>query len=404
MKFDSHHRMSKDEVIAFVLANTKIFNSTKNLKCEEIGDGNINYIYRIYDEKTSQSIILKQADNQTRVRPDSYLNPNRSTREAEVLNLEYSFAPSFVPIVLHHDKIMATIIMEDIGSYSNLKKELINGQTFKAFGKMIAEFIVNTCLPLSDIVIGYEKKMELASKFYNPDLCKISQNLVFTDPYTNARKRNILFEANKEFLEEKFYKNKDLHKEVAKLKEKFNNYQQSLIHGDLHSGSIFVKNEKYLSIKVIDPEFAFYGPIAYDLGNILAHLTFAEKYWEVANDSLVSNYSEAKKNKFLKWVEKTKKELLEEFSKQAKIFLDKNITDPLYKNKDFINEYVENIRIDAISFCGTELNRRVIGSAKTQEITSINDAKLRVKLEKSIVNDAIKMILKPKSILKKILS
>ena len=33
------------------------------------------------------------------------------------------------------------------------------------------------------------------------------------------------------------------------------NYSQSLIHGDLHSGSIFI-NEK--GIKIIDPEFSFY--------------------------------------------------------------------------------------------------------------------------------------------------
>lgn len=47
------------------------------------------------------------------------------------------------------------------------------------------------------------------------------------------------------------------------------NNAQALIHGDLHSGSIFI-NEK--GIKVIDPEFAFYGPMGYDIGNVIGNL------------------------------------------------------------------------------------------------------------------------------------
>jgi 5-methylthioribose kinase len=42
------------------------------------------------------------------------------------------------------------------------------------------------------------------------------------------------------------------------------NNAQALIHGDLHTGSILIKED---SMKVIDPEFAFYGPMGYDIGN-----------------------------------------------------------------------------------------------------------------------------------------
>ena len=50
----------------------------------------------------------------------------------------------------------------------------------------------------------------------------------------------------------------DLKAEVAKLRNGFMNNAQALLHGDLHSGSIFA-NER--GIKIIDPEFAFYGPM-----------------------------------------------------------------------------------------------------------------------------------------------
>ena len=35
---------------------------------------------------------------------------------------------------------------------------------------------------------------------------------------------------------------------------------------------LFCKND---STKVIDPEFAFYGPMGYDIGNVMANLMFA---------------------------------------------------------------------------------------------------------------------------------
>lgn len=44
---------------------------------------------------------------------------------------------------------------------------------------------------------------------------------------------------------------------------------QSLIHGDLHTGSIFINEE---STKVFDPEFCFYGPMGYDIGNVIANM------------------------------------------------------------------------------------------------------------------------------------
>lgn len=47
---------------------------------------------------------------------------------------------------------------------------------------------------------------------------------------------------------------------------------QALIHGDLHTGSIMVTSD---STQVIDPEFAFYGPMGFDIGAFLGNLVLA---------------------------------------------------------------------------------------------------------------------------------
>mgnify|MGYP000995411537 FL=1 len=398
MRFSSHYKMEGDDIIDYVFEHSNFFDSNENLVCEEIGDGNINYVYRIFDTNTKKSLILKQADVQTRVRPDGYLNPDRSIREAEVLKLYNKSAPDFSPKIIYADSVMAAIIMEDIGSYSNLRMELMAGKIFYGIEKLIVRFIVDASLPSTDLVLAYQKKFKAAAKFYNPDLCKITEDLVFTHPYKDVRQRNILLPENAEWLKKKFYEDSNLIARVAVLKEKFNNYPQGLIHGDLHSGSIFVKNEnEETKIKIIDPEFAFYGPIAYDLGNVLAHFIFAQGY---AKYSPLFVDKEKQRTDFLSWLENAKNNLFKFFHVFAKDFLIKNIKDPIYQNEIFIDNYIEKIKIDAVSFCGTELNRRIIGSAKTAEITNIKKVENRIALERDLAELGCAMILNPEEILR----
>lgn len=56
-------------------------------------------------------------------------------------------------------------------------------------------------------------------------------------------------------------------------KAKFLTNRQALLHGDLHTGSCMVTRDTYY---VIDSEFAFYGPMAFDVGKLIANvlLTF----------------------------------------------------------------------------------------------------------------------------------
>ena len=49
---------------------------------------------------------------------------------------------------------------------------------------------------------------------------------------------------------------------------------EALIHGDLHTGSMMGTQSETL---VIDPEFAFYGPMGFDVGAVLGNLITG--YW-----------------------------------------------------------------------------------------------------------------------------
>ena len=56
------------------------------------------------------------------------------------------------------------------------------------------------------------------------------------------------------------------------LQAKFLEKQQALLHGDLHTGSLMVTAD---TTYVIDAEFAFYGPIAFDVSKMVANLLIA---------------------------------------------------------------------------------------------------------------------------------
>ena len=382
MKYQEHFLLDCDEVLSYV-KEKKLFLENSDLTAKEIGDGNINYIFKVEDKINGKSIVLKQADKLLRSsgRP---LDLSRSKIEANILKIENDLAPNFVPKVYLYDEIMCVLAMEDISEYKNLRTELLAGKIFPNLANNISEFLSKTLLLTTDLFMNKFEKKKNVKEFINPELCDISECLVFTEPYDNNRNRNIITAGNEEFVENTLYKNEDLHFAILKLREKFMNYSQSLIHGDLHSGSIFI-NEK--GIKIIDPEFSFYGPMAYDIGNVIGNLYFPlyrAKFFMEENE---------KKEKFINWLEKCIFDIPNLFSEKCKLLWEKYSNDKLLKNEKFRDYYIENIVKDSLAYAGTEIIRRTIGDAKVLGLTSLESSEKKLQFERELINQAILMIM-----------
>ena len=372
--YDKHFLLDDKSAIDYIRYKSDFFGADEKLVCKEIGDGNINYVFKIIGQ--NKSVVLKQADVLLRSskRP---LDINRIYIESEVLKIQSSYSKS-VPEIYFYDDIMHIIAMEDISSYKNMRLELLNGRIFPDFADQITDFLVDTLVPTTDLIMKSEEKKKDVQKFINIEMCDISEDLVFTEPYYDYKNRNVILEKNRDFVQKNIYDNERLHFKVAIMRNNFMNNAQALIHGDLHTGSIFI-NES--GIKIIDPEFAFYGPMAYDIGNVIGNLYFAMYYNEiVSNNKQMYEYLQRSIYNIIVFIKKKMEKKLRSL-----------IRLPIY-NDEFIRNYVDRTISDSLRYAGTEMIRRVVGDSKVLEITSVKDIDKRVDLERSILNRALMLI------------
>lgn len=374
--FDKHFLMSTEDVKEYCKKILNYFNEDEEIDAIEIGDGNINYVFKVFSK--DKSIIIKQADEFLRSSGRA-LDVYRSKIEAEILKIEYSLSPNHIPKVYSYDENMHALAMEDISDYKNMRKELLEEKEFDNFSDEIALFLSNVLLPTTDLVMDRAEKKDNVKLFINKELCDITEDLVLTEPYYNYKNRNIISKGQEDFVEKFLYNDESLKFEVAKLRDRFMNYSQALIHGDLHTGSIFINKN---GIKIIDPEFAFYGPIGYDIGNVIGNLFFT-----LANKTYFSNNKD-----FVQWINKTIIDTFDKINISLRKKYDDIVTFSLYKNESFKEYYLSSILSDSIGYAGTEMIRRTVGDSKVAEISSLELSDKKLVMERALIKTAILFI------------
>ncbi|PEA54809.1 S-methyl-5-thioribose kinase [Bacillus pseudomycoides] len=383
-KFTKYFLMEASDVIPYVMEKLSMFEDVKHLQCKEIGDGNLNYVFRVWDEEKGTFVIVKQAGDTARISDEFKLSTNRIRIESDVLQLEGKLAPRLVPDVYLYDDVMNCCVMEDLSDHTILRTALMNHQIFPKLAEDLTTFMVNTLLLTSDVVMNHKEKKELVKNYINPELCEITEDLVYSEPFTDHNKRNELFSLNEGWIREHIYGDDELRMEVAKLKFSFMTNAQALLHGDLHTGSVFVRED---STKVIDPEFAFYGPMGYDIGNIVANLIFA---WANADATMISG---VEKDGYMNWLESTIIDVIDRFSAKFLEAWDVHVTEIMAKEPGFNCWYLQSVLKDTASVTGLELIRRIVGLAKVKDITSIPDEEARARAERICLQAAKSFIL-----------
>lgn len=375
-RFDTYFLMKTEDVGEYVQEKLHFFEDGVKLELKEIGDGNLNYVFRIKDIKSGKSIIVKQAGEALRISKEMKISTDRGRIEAKILQMQNNYAPGLVPKVYLYDEVMCAIIMEDMIGHTMMRTGLMKHEIYPNFAEHITTFMVNTLLPTTDVVMNHKEKKELVKQFINPDLCEITEDLVYSEPYIDYNHRNNVFPPIAEFVQKELYEDKKLHLEAAKLKFDFMNNAQALIHGDLHTGSIFINKEHTF---IFDPEFAFFGPIGYDVGNVIANMFFT---W-CNGDATIDN--KEKKEKYCSWVLDTIEEIVDKFIFKFKAKFEESATEIMAKREGFLDWYLGNVLSDTAGIAGLESIRRIVGMANVKDITTISDQYKRARVEKMII-------------------
>lgn len=381
--FNSYFLMKTPDAARYAREKLDFFDRDADLVSTEIGDGNLNYIFRVADLRTGTSLVVKQAGGTARLSDQFVVSKDRNRIEAEILKIENELAPGLVPRIYHYDTVMNCCVMEDLSDHTIMRGALLERKTFPLFADHITTFMVNTLLLTSDVVMDHKKKKELAGNFINPDLCEITEDLVYTEPFNDVKKRNDVFPPNLEFVARELYADKRLLLETAKMKFDFFCNTQCLIHGDLHTGSIFIKPG---STKVIDPEFAYYGPAGYDVGNVTANLIFA---WANA-DTVMEDAVE--RGEFTRWLGKTLVRVVDLFVEKWKVLWKERVTEVVAGYEGFAGWYLGTVLRDAAGVTGLELCRRIVGIAHVKDMTSIGDENRRLRAERLCLTAAKRFI------------
>ncbi|WP_088009013.1 S-methyl-5-thioribose kinase [Indiicoccus explosivorum] len=328
------------------------------LSGREIGDGNLNYVFHITDG-SGKGVIIKQALPYAKVVGESWpLTLKRAQIEADALKKHGEYAPGLVPEVYATDGPLAYTVMEDLSRLTVARAGLIDGEAYPKLSDDIGEYLARTLFHTSDFALHPFDKKRLAAAFSNPELCKITEDLIFTDPFFDSD-TNDFEEALRSDIEA-IWQNPQVQLEAAKLKKSFMTEAEALLHGDLHTGSIFASETE---TKVIDPEFAFYGPIGFDVGLFLANLVFQSITREGEGRETIHRH-----------IGNTWKVFEERF----KNLWDAHGTDPFRNTAGYRDFILNKIFRDAIGFAGCELIRRTVGLAHVADLDGIKEGEVRV--------------------------
>lgn len=387
MAFTEFRPLDEKSLIEYIKTvpalHSKLGTNLDDIKVKEVGDGNLNFVYIIVGP--DGSFVMKQALPYIRCIGESWpMTKERAYFEAVALREEARLSPEHVPEVYHFDRTMSLIGMRYLEPpHIILRKGLIAGIEYPLLAEHISEFMARTLYFTSLLHRSTtEHKRAVAEFCGNVELCRLTEQVVFSDPY-KVSEFNHWTSPFLDLEAEAIRKDNILKLEVAELKSKFCERAQALIHGDLHTGSVMVTRE---STQVIDPEFAFYGPMGFDIGAFLGNLILAffaqDGHADQAND----------RKTYKEWILRTIEETWNLFRKKFMALWDEHkdgsgeaYLPAIYNNPELQQlaqeKFMDDLFHDTLGFGAAKMIRRIVGVAHVEDLESITDASRRADCE-----------------------
>ncbi|MEX2589070.1 MAG: hypothetical protein WD334_02620, partial [Chitinophagales bacterium] len=227
------------------------------------GNGNMNLVLRV--KSNLRSFIVKQSRPWVEKYPHIEAPDERSIIEGQFYGLIKlkNGIEKFFPDLLKLDAASGVLLIEDLGEaadYMDIYSREISMNTSD---------IQKLVLILSELHSSYNVNTT-NERIYNRSMRKLNARHIFDFPFSTDNDFDLdKIQLGLAEITEAYKKNDLLLEKVKKLKQVYLSDGHFLLMGDYYPGSWLNTNN---GIRVIDPEFCFFGPVEFDLGVLIAHL------------------------------------------------------------------------------------------------------------------------------------
>ena len=366
-------------------------------RVHEVGDGNLNLVF--IAEGVDGSVCVKQALPYVRVAGESWpMTLERAFFEASYYSAVAPCVDGLIPRVYHYDAELYCTVMECLSPHIILRQGLIAGRRYPNVARDIGEYIARASFFTSDLARPFERKMDGIALFArNKELVRITVDLVFCDPYRRSERNRHTSPQLDEIVAD-LRADGRLKVAAAQFGRKFLNEVQALVHGDLHSGSVMVTEG---DTRVIDPEFAFYGPIGFDLGAFLGNLLLS--WYSQPGHATREDDSVA----YQRWILEQVEAFWESFRRNFMALWAENPHGDVLPTSMFAgpegsstlasarSAFLDGLFADMLGFGACKMIRRIVGFAHVIDFDRIRDAAVRARCEANALAMARALLTQP---------
>ena len=236
------------------------------------GEGNMNYTLRV--RTTFRTFILKQSRPYVEKYPSIPAPPERAVTEGRFYELIQVIPElrEFTPEVSFMDESNAVLMLEDLGESSDFTSLYQPDKVLKPEEiSALMSFLSQLHNRISPADASYD--------FSNMGMRRLNAEHIFTYPFLEE----IGFDLDTvtpglQEVAMTYKTDTKLKSAVSDLSESYLGEGNHLLHGDYYPGSWL---NTLRGVKVIDPEFCFFGRAEFDLSVMLAHTWLAEQPDEV---------------------------------------------------------------------------------------------------------------------------
>ncbi len=426
MSYESYELLTPDNLSDYLKSQPHLHGSVDPLRLSvrEVGDGNLNLVF-ICESPGMPGLCIKQSLPYVRmVGPEWPLSPERACAEARSYQVASEAAPTLVPRYFGFDARRYALALENLSGWTVLRSLLNSGVPAPGAESDAGAYSARMVFATSFMGLPSEALRRQVCSSANAELCAITEQLVLTEPFVD-HPRNSFFPGLARAVED-LRRDRHYIANVQRLKHRFLTASEALVHGDLHTGSIMVRQSgdrqvgggqggagtagdrsggggegdgggpsrrdarvsptqlpdgegSLWAAKVFDPEFCFYGPAALDVGMLMGNLALA------AGRAAVCDLGTQRSGDMLAWLLVAVERVWVSFEAELRALWPAR-TDTSFGD-DFLEAWLLRASEDACGYAGCEIVRRIVGLAKVSDLETLDEG-ARVRAQSALLSAA----------------